>query len=175
MKNQQSLKENRTHGFSLIELIIVMLTISIIATIALPNLLKARRTANEASAVASLRMIVRSELVFKYANLDREFATLNQLHAQQHIDDNIGLAPNAKNGYLFSVELIPSAGDIPARFNARANPAIHSFTNAITGTGSRHFGSNEAGAIFETNDATAVAFDPVARTPIGTATPFTAR
>src|SRR6266481_1281514 len=44
-------------GFSLIELLIVVAIILIIAAIALPNLMVARMSANEASAVQSLRTI----------------------------------------------------------------------------------------------------------------------
>jgi type IV pilus assembly protein PilA len=42
-------------GFSLIELLIVVAIILIIAAIAIPNLLRSKMAANEASAVASLR------------------------------------------------------------------------------------------------------------------------
>jgi len=44
-------------GFSLIELLIVVAIILIIAAIAIPNLLRARIAANEASAVASIRTV----------------------------------------------------------------------------------------------------------------------
>ena len=48
----------RNHrGFSLIELLLVVAVILIVASIAVPNFLKSRLRANEASAVASLRMI----------------------------------------------------------------------------------------------------------------------
>src|SRR2546428_13753428 len=51
-------------GFSLIELLIVVAIILIIAAIAIPNLLRARIAANEASAVGSLRTINTAEVTY---------------------------------------------------------------------------------------------------------------
>jgi type IV pilus assembly protein PilA len=51
-------------GFSLIELLIVVAIILIIAAIAIPNLLRSRMAANEASAVGSLRTIDTAEMTF---------------------------------------------------------------------------------------------------------------
>ena len=50
--------------FSLIELLIVVAIILIIAAIAIPNLLRARIAANEASAVSSLRTINTSQVTY---------------------------------------------------------------------------------------------------------------
>src|SRR5437763_4157585 len=51
-------------GFSLIELLIVVAIILIIAAIAVPNLLRSRIAANEASAVASIRQITTAEIAY---------------------------------------------------------------------------------------------------------------
>ena len=51
-------------GFSLIELLIVVAIILIIAAIAIPNLLRSKMAANEASAVGSIRTIVTSAITY---------------------------------------------------------------------------------------------------------------
>src|SRR3989442_12006440 len=52
-------------GFSLIELLIVVAIILIIAAIAIPNLLRARIAANEASSVSSIRTINTAEVTYQ--------------------------------------------------------------------------------------------------------------
>lgn len=54
----------RNQGFSLIKLLIVVAIILIIAAIAIPNLLKSKMAANQASAVASLRTLNTSEITY---------------------------------------------------------------------------------------------------------------
>ena len=61
-------------GFSLIELLIVVAIILIIAAIAIPNLLRSRMAANEASAVGSLRTINTSEVTYSSTYPDQGFS-----------------------------------------------------------------------------------------------------
>src|SRR5258708_12214032 len=55
---------NKQKGFSLIELLIVVAIILIIAAIAIPNLIRSKMAANEASAVATLRSINTAQVVY---------------------------------------------------------------------------------------------------------------
>ena len=55
-------------GFSLIELLIVVAIILIIATIAIPSLLRSRQSAQESSAVAQIRTINTAEITYLSSN-----------------------------------------------------------------------------------------------------------
>jgi len=55
---------NKEKGFSLIELLIVVAIILIIAAIAVPNLLKSKMAANEASAAATLRSVATANVTY---------------------------------------------------------------------------------------------------------------
>src|SRR6516225_9369981 len=62
-------------GFSLIELLIVVAIILIIAAIAIPNLLRSRMAANEASAVGSLRSLNTAEVTYQTTYQNVGFTT----------------------------------------------------------------------------------------------------
>ena len=72
---------NKQKGFSLIELLIVVAIILIIAAIAIPNLIRSKMAANEASAVATLRTVNTAEVVYSSTyNVTNTFAaTLSAL------------------------------------------------------------------------------------------------
>ena len=71
-----------SRGFSLIELLIVVAIILIIAAIAIPDLLKSRQAANQASAVGSLRTINTSEVTYASTYTTGFSSTLLQLDVE---------------------------------------------------------------------------------------------
>lgn len=99
-------------GFSLIELLIVVAIILIIAAIAIPNLLRSRQSANQASAVANLRTVSTAAVSYwvTYGNgYPADLPTLGGLgpgatcNAAVLIDESIATAPNQKSGYQYAL------------------------------------------------------------------------
>lgn len=105
-------QNNKKKGFSLIELLIVVAIILIIAAIAIPNLLRSRMAANEASAVGSLRTLNTAEITYSTTYPNVGFAcSLSSLappgaasatsSAAGLVDST--LAGGTKSGYTFTV------------------------------------------------------------------------
>jgi len=152
----------RNGGFSLIELLIVVAVILVIAAIAIPNYMKSKMRANEASAVQNLRNVATAELVYSTTYGVDFSSTLLQLSGnginpdQNHagLIDEI-LASGVKSGYVITYT--------PVTFDPQGNPSTYSVTadpQTPGTTGSRHYYTDQSCVIRWNDNVQAGATDP---------------
>jgi type IV pilus assembly protein PilA len=103
-------------GFSLLELLIVVAIILIIATIAIPSLLRSRQAADEAAAVASLRTVNTAEITY-LSSSGGNYGNITALISAGLLDDTF---TGTKAGYNYTVAATGSdytAEAVPASSN----------------------------------------------------------
>jgi type IV pilus assembly protein PilA len=145
-------------GFSLIELLIVVAIILIIAAIAIPNLLRSKMAANEASAVGSLRTLTTAQATYNsmytvgFATTYAELGPGNNSCLTANLIDAV-LAAGSKSGYIFTAFVTTPNLTAPAVLAATGCPdgaATWSTTaNPVTcdSTGHRTFFVDQSGVI----------------------------
>lgn len=104
----------REQGFSLVEMLIVVVIIGVIAAVAIPGLQKAKRYAQAGSAIQSLRTITTAEIL--YQRRYNSYGSLAQLVPEGTIDPSLGAGD--KSGYTFT--LVVSADT--KHFTCNADP-----------------------------------------------------
>jgi prepilin-type N-terminal cleavage/methylation domain-containing protein len=148
-----------SRGFSLIELLIVVAIILIIAAIAIPNLLRSRIAANQASAVGSLRTVNTCEITYSSTYNTGYTATLlalgppsgggNPTPSAAGLLDSL-LAAGTRSGYSFVYS--PGASDASGRinsYNLNANPIT------VGTTGQNFYFTDQSAVIRQNTSATA--------------------
>ena len=156
-------------GFSLIELLIVVAIILIIAAIAIPNLLRSRMSANEASAMGSVRLIVTCSIGFQSGHPDIGYPTQLQQIAPVTsggidgcIDDVLYNATNGtaatgapKSGYVFAYAPIVGTGGLNTDFVVTGAPLAADCGR----TGLRTYYADVSGVIRFVNDTSCTQAD----------------
>jgi prepilin-type N-terminal cleavage/methylation domain-containing protein len=164
---------NFARGFSLIELLIVVAIIMIIAAISIPNLLRSRMAANEASAVGSVRTINTAAIEYQgiygagYPASLKIVGTTGPTTScnNAQLIDSV-LTGGTKAGYNF--EIVPGTKDVPSTSVPQGCTAGFSDGYVITATpqtvgttGQRAFCSDATGVIRSNPTGTAVYTSPL--------------
>lgn len=155
----------RRAGFSLIELLVVVAVLLTILAIAIPNLLRARTNANEASAVAALRSIATAEVSYQTQFQQGYAPSLAALGPPPAPPPNAAgadlidpvLALGAKSGYVFLYATTDTNGDgQPDAYTVNANPQVPGQT------GTKYFYLDQSNTIrFSTTGPATSASQPI--------------
>lgn len=152
---KQTLRSSRhQHGFTLIELMIVIAIIGILIGAAVLSFKAAQKAGNEAATLQNLKTIAAVQIQY-YNTHSRTFGTFDQMIKEQMLTSKFAGNPPNTDGYVYTLKVTPKTAGAPTSYTLNADPQTDS-------AGTNHFYLDSSDSSIHLNQAQpASASDPV--------------
>lgn len=123
-------------GFSLIELMIVIAIIGILIAVGVTGWKAAVKSANEAAAIKTLRVIAEQEMLYYNSHQRSTFGTFDEMLKENMLDSRFAGTTPVVEGYVFTMRVIPKSTTTQAGYAVNCDPQV---TDGVGATGKNHF------------------------------------
>lgn len=136
MKTPNRKSRHNEHGFSLIELMIVIAIIGILIAVGVTGYKAAIKSANEAAAIKTLRTIAEQQLLYFNGHQRNSFGTFDEMLKENMLDARFAGTTPVVDGYVFSMRVTPKSTTQQPSFAINADPQQ---SEGVGATGKNHY------------------------------------